>query len=227
MKAIPVLAARLGAQRLPRKPLLEVGGRTLLARAIDAARTSAIFDRVMVITEDEAIAAAARAEGAEVILRIPRPGDPPATSASLSLEVAQQMGGRDEDAVVNLQPTAPFRRGEDIIAAWRTFLDTGSDFLLSVSPIDPHFFHWALVEKDETWHPLFGDRYLRPGAEMTRVHRPDGAIKIARIGPLRAIGHFFGAPLAVHPLPPHRGLFVGTPEDIEVARALVGRAGLT
>src|SRR2546426_951190 len=82
-------------------------------------------------------------------------------------------------------PTTPLRPSGDVRGAWEPFLGSGADFLVSVTPIAPHYFHWALEPEGEWWHMVFGDRYLIERPLLPPVHRPNGAIKIGRSGPLR------------------------------------------
>ena len=106
MSTLIVIPARMGSTRLPGKPLLPLCGHSLIARAIRIGRRAvARLDdaRLVVATDDIAIAEAARREGAEAAL----------TSSALESGSArshaayQQLGGR-QDMVVNLQGDAVF-----------------------------------------------------------------------------------------------------------------------
>src|SRR3569833_4075159 len=61
-----VIPARGGSKRLPRKNVLPLGGRPLIAWTITAALDSGVLDNVVVSTDDEEIACAARDAGAQV-----------------------------------------------------------------------------------------------------------------------------------------------------------------
>lgn len=65
MTTLALIPARGGSKGVARKNLRLVGGRSLLARAIDAARDSGMVDRVVVSTDHEEIAGEARHCGAE------------------------------------------------------------------------------------------------------------------------------------------------------------------
>lgn len=58
--------ARGGSQEVPRKNIRLLGGKPLIAYAIEAGRKSHLVDRVIVSTDDDEIAQVARAYGAEV-----------------------------------------------------------------------------------------------------------------------------------------------------------------
>jgi NDP-sugar pyrophosphorylase family protein len=65
-RLLAVVPARGGTKRLPRKNVLPLGGRPLIAWTIDAARASGVLDDVLVSTDDEEIAGVARQCGAQV-----------------------------------------------------------------------------------------------------------------------------------------------------------------
>ena len=64
-----IITARGGSKGLPGKNLALLAGRPLIAHSIAAALGSTLVRRVVVSTDDEAIAAASRQAGAEVLAR--------------------------------------------------------------------------------------------------------------------------------------------------------------
>lgn len=66
-----VIPARGGSKRVPRKNVAPFLGRPMIAWAIAAAKAAGVFDRVLVSTDDDQIAAVAEAEGAEAPFRRP------------------------------------------------------------------------------------------------------------------------------------------------------------
>jgi N-acylneuraminate cytidylyltransferase len=125
VRAVALIPARGGSQRVPGKNVLLLAGHPLIAYSIAAARESGIFTDVVVSTDSEENAGVARLYGATV------PGLRPAeiaTSTSPDIEwVLASMAGRDEDAFAILRPTSPFRTAETIRRAWRRLTAAGSD----------------------------------------------------------------------------------------------------
>lgn len=66
MNAIAIIPARGGSKRIPRKNLKLFDGEPMIARSIRTALQSGVFEQVVVSTDDEEIAALARACGAQV-----------------------------------------------------------------------------------------------------------------------------------------------------------------
>ena len=65
-KNISIIPARGGSKRIPGKNILDFNGRPMIAWTIDAALKSGIFDKVLVSTDSEEIAAVSRNLGASV-----------------------------------------------------------------------------------------------------------------------------------------------------------------
>jgi len=222
--AIP---ARGGSKRLPRKNLAELGGKPLLAHTIEAARDSKLAGEVFVCTEDDEIAQAAARYGAQVF-RIPEALAGDAVSSTvpcLALYESLRRQGANIDYLCNLQPTSPLRTGQDIRNAFETLTRAGSDFLVSVTPVDPHYFHWAVVEEQQGWGMFFGDKFMKERTELPPAFRPNGAIKLGRASRVKEFGHFFGRPLTVHPMPEERSIHVATSFDLSCARAVLQGGG--
>jgi CMP-2-keto-3-deoxyoctulosonic acid synthetase len=65
-RVVAVIPARFGSTRLPGKPLLLLGGKPMVAHVVAAARRAPIVSAVLVATDHEDIAAAAREAGAHL-----------------------------------------------------------------------------------------------------------------------------------------------------------------
>jgi N-acylneuraminate cytidylyltransferase len=66
LRVLAVVPARGGTDRVPYLNIKRLGDRPLLAHTLDAARGSAVVDRVVVSTDDPAVAEVARRHGGEV-----------------------------------------------------------------------------------------------------------------------------------------------------------------
>jgi N-acylneuraminate cytidylyltransferase/CMP-N,N'-diacetyllegionaminic acid synthase len=179
MNVLAVIPARGGSKGIPRKNVANVAGRPLLAYTADAARGAKRLTRIIVSTDDNAIADAARRLGLEVPFM--RPATLAADDAPMlpvlqhAVTTMRQCGFR-ADVVVLLQPTSPLRRAEHIDAAIDLLDRSGADSVVSVVEV-PHQFHPISVMR------LDGDR-LRPfidGPLVTR--RQDKPRVFARNGP--------------------------------------------
>ncbi|HVZ21822.1 MAG TPA: acylneuraminate cytidylyltransferase family protein [Vicinamibacterales bacterium] len=143
MKVLGVITARGGSKGLPGKNLRPLAGKPLIAHTIDAARESRAFDRVILSTDDEAIAGAARTRGCDVPFMRP---DELARDETPHLPVLQHAvawlrdhEGYTPDAVMILQPTSPLRRAVDIVESIALLERSGADSVVSVSEVPAHY----------------------------------------------------------------------------------------
>ncbi len=103
-RVLGVIPARLGAERLPRKPLRLLGGVPMVVRVIRNAVASRVLDEVVVATDAEEIAQVVRAAGCAVELT----GAHHASGTSRVAEVAARQVYGGAEIVVNVQGDEPF-----------------------------------------------------------------------------------------------------------------------
>ncbi|MFO7870866.1 MAG: 3-deoxy-manno-octulosonate cytidylyltransferase [Kiritimatiellia bacterium] len=100
MRVVGVIPARWGSTRFPGKSLADIAGRTLVAWVAATARHAGSLDELLVATDDERIAAAAEAAGAEAVMT--SAGHPSGTD-----RVAEAVSARKADIIVNIQGDEP------------------------------------------------------------------------------------------------------------------------
>lgn len=93
MRTVAIIPARGGSQGVPGKNLRPIGGIPLVARAVRACRAAKRIDAIFVTTDDAAIAAAARAAGAEIIDRPAELAGHTASSESALLHGLDDLAG--------------------------------------------------------------------------------------------------------------------------------------
>jgi 3-deoxy-manno-octulosonate cytidylyltransferase (CMP-KDO synthetase) len=106
LRCIGIIPARLSATRLPRKPLADILGKTLLQRVWEQAQQAAGLCEVHIATDTEELAAVARGFGASVIMT----GSDNLTGSDRVGEAAQILASRGVayDLIANVQGDMPF-----------------------------------------------------------------------------------------------------------------------
>lgn len=131
-----IIPARGGSKGIPRKNLKLLGGKPLVAYAIDQAKQAATIDRVLVSTEDAEIRAVAERCGAETMDRVEEfihDNSTQEVDRLLAWIVKQlELKGERVDVVVLLYPTAPLRKIETIDEAVSKVTMGGYDSVLSL-----------------------------------------------------------------------------------------------
>src|SRR5688572_8785916 len=104
MKTLAVIPARLGATRLPRRPLRLLAGRPLVVRVWERVAAMDVADRCVIATDSEEVAVAARQNGAEAVLTGTH--HPSGTDRIAEVTAKREFAGYD--AVLNVQGDEPF-----------------------------------------------------------------------------------------------------------------------
>jgi len=119
MRVLAVIPARLGATRLPRKPLRLLAGLPLVVRVWRRVADLDIAPTVLVATDSDEVAKVAADHGVPVVMT-----DPAHTSGTERIaEVARMNAYRDYDAIVNVQGDEPFISRQALLGALRVVTD--------------------------------------------------------------------------------------------------------
>lgn len=110
---LAVIPARLGATRLPRKPLRDLAGKPLVVRVWQRVQAMNVADRCVVATDSEEVATAVAAAGAECVMTR---GDHPSGTDRVA-EVAARPAFQRYDAVVNVQGDEPYMSRDAVLGA--------------------------------------------------------------------------------------------------------------
>ncbi|MFG2251837.1 cytidylyltransferase domain-containing protein [Streptomyces mirabilis] len=223
-RVLAVIPARGGSKGVPAKNLLPVGGVPLVARAVRECRATRLVTDVVVSTDDQAIAAAAREAGAEVVLRPAAIAGDTATSEAAvlhALDAHEALHGSAVDVVLLVQCTSPFITREDIDGVAGAVVENGADTALTVANF--HGFIWrdAADESTEGGNGVNHDKSFRP----RRQDRPQDLLETGAAYAMDAAGlrehqhRFFGRTELVR-TDPARVLEIDDPHDLARARAL-------
>lgn len=131
MKALIVIPARLGAVRLPRKPLRLIGGEPMIVQVWRRVSGFGLADRVVVATDADEIAAVVRAAGGEVAMTNPAHQ----SGSDRVAEVAAAHPGFD--VVVNVQGDEPFMTPHAVAGAMRMVAEQGFPLGTAAVPAGP------------------------------------------------------------------------------------------
>jgi 3-deoxy-manno-octulosonate cytidylyltransferase (CMP-KDO synthetase) len=113
MSTLIVIPSRLGATRLPQKPLRTLGGKPLIVRVLERVQSLGLGAAIVVATDSPEVADVVRAAGGDVAMT--RADHPSGTDRVA--EVAQAAGYAAHDVIVNVQGDEPFVTAETVRAA--------------------------------------------------------------------------------------------------------------
>ncbi|HVZ52610.1 MAG TPA: pseudaminic acid cytidylyltransferase, partial [Pseudolabrys sp.] len=133
---VAVIPARGGSKRIPRKNIRLFAGKPIIAYSIEAARACGLFHRIVVSTDDDEIAAIARACGADApFIRPAKLSDDHTGTNEVvghTLTWLAEHGAVAELACC-IYATAPFVTAEDLRRGHDALVATGKSFAFSVT----------------------------------------------------------------------------------------------
>ncbi len=222
MKLLALIPARGGSKGIPRKNIRNLRGKPLLAWTLEAAQRADGIDQIVVSTEDEEIAAVARAWGASVpflrpaeLARDDTPGIDPVLHAMDQLP--------DLDWVLLLQPTSPLRTSEDIEAIVRLCMERGASSAVSVCEVDKHPYWMYRHNSAQRLVPLMDAPTSPRRQELPPVYALNGALYLARADWLRHERRFVSSDTLAYVMPAERSADIDTPLDWEWVEFLMDR----
>ncbi len=234
--AVALIGARAGSERVPGKNVRRLAGHPLLAYAIETARQSAVFDRIVVSTDSEEIAKVARWYGADVPFLRP---DEYATATSPDIEwIAWTLPRLEEryDLFAIVRATNPFRGPDAIRRGLEQLIATPeADSIRAVERAKQHPGKmWELTIDGRTMMPLLDQSHLDVAwhagqyQALPPVYVQNSALEIAWTRVVAATGTREGRVLAPFLTDGHEGLNIDDEDDFAFAERLVaeGRATL-
>lgn len=137
---IAIIPARGGSKGLPRKNVLPLEGKPLIAYTIEAALNAKCISEVIVTTDDLEIADISKKYGASVpFLRPDYLATDTASAVDVYLHSIEWLNARRKDPIVKfmvLLPTVPLRTSEDIDNAYDLFKCENAETLIAVKEAD-------------------------------------------------------------------------------------------
>jgi N-acylneuraminate cytidylyltransferase len=223
MNCLAIIPARGGSKGVVGKNIRVVGGRPLLSYSIEHARSTPEITRVVVSTDDQAIASVAREYGAEVVARPADLSGDTATSESALTHVLQHLRSSEgyvPDLVVFLQATSPIRQPDDISRAIQQLVAEGADSLFSACVV--HGFVWRRERGEKEWRSFsydFRTRQRRQDAPEDVVE--NGSIYVFRPEILERTGNRLGGRITAYLMDPADSFQVDVPADLELMEQLL------
>jgi CMP-N,N'-diacetyllegionaminic acid synthase len=201
MKILGVIPARGGSKRLPRKNLLDLGGKSLVKRCLDTSIKSDVFDHLWVSTEDPEIGAVA---GEYWWKRPPELAKDNSSSMSVLLDVFAR---HSVDITVLIQPTSPFLMPEDIRNAVSMLKEYQADSVIST----------VEASKDLAFQIRWASRL----ESIPNVVVPNGALYLLTSEALNRGETWYSGRVYGYQMPKDRSIDVDTQQDLEIARHLL------
>jgi len=221
------ICARGGSKGVKNKNIRELCGKPLIAYTIEQAKSSNLFEHIVVSTDSDDIAKVAEQYGAEVFFK---------RSAELAsdtvgkLEVIKDAFMRSEtyynktfNYLIDLDATSPLRNVEDIINAFKQFKENNNDNLITVMPSrrNPYF---NIVEVDNNGRVTLSKKYDKPitrRQDAPKSYDMNASIYIWKRGVLLNENTLFLENTGVYIMPEERSIDIDSELDFKFVEFLM------
>lgn len=223
-KILAIIPARKGSKRLPKKNILLLGEKPLIAWTIESALKSSFIDTLIISSDDELIVEISKKYGAKVPFIRPKELSTD-TSATIdvilhAIDFYKEMK-EDFKYVMLLQPTSPLRGTQDIDNAIK-MLDPNTKAVVSVcktehSPLWTNTLPKSLSMKEF----LSSKNKNKRSQDLPDYYRLNGAIYIAEIDYLIKNNDFFGSDTFAYIMGQERSVDIDTKIDFELCKIIL------
>ena len=227
-RTLAVITARGGSKSIPKKNIVNLVGKPLIAWTIAAAKKSRYLTRTIVSTDSEEIARIARRYGAEVpFMRPAEYAQDKSTSIGVvqhALKWLKENEKEEYDYLMILQPTSPFRTADDIDACIKLAINKKADSVMSMKELDD--FAPKKIKKIKRGKFLFyfKDEWKEPSRrqDLEKMYKRNCAVYLTHTRHILR-GDLFGKKSHAYIMPEERSLDINKPADFDLAQFLTKR----
>ena len=229
MKILGVITARGGSKSIPRKNIKELCGKPLIAYTVEAAKTSGVFDRIILSTDDQEIAEVAKRYGCEAPFMRPaelaQDTTPHLPVMQHAVKWLEEHEGYTPDYVAILQPTAPLRQAWHLREAVELLKKTSADSVVAMVEIPGHHSpYWAVkIDEQGLGALLISGEPIRKRIprrqNLPKAYTHSGALYLFRTGLLfdPVEPNFYGDKVAAYVMEDKYNVNIDNPADWESA----------
>ncbi len=190
MKSLIIIPARGGSKGIPRKNIKLLDGKPLIQYTIEAAREVLGDEFICVSTDDEEIKTTVENIGLSLPFLRPKELATDTSSSEDVLKHAIQFYkglGKKFDKIILLQPTSPFRTGNQIKEALSIY-SNDLDMVVSVKETKSNPYYVLCEEDEEGWLVKSKNGAFTRRQDCPIVYELNGAIYIINVNSLETKG---------------------------------------
>jgi N-acylneuraminate cytidylyltransferase len=224
---VAIIPARGGSKGIPRKNLVDVCGKPLIAWSILQASNATHIDSVWVTSDDDEILSVAESFGARPICRPAEISGDQETSESAWLHALDSIEaqGVAVGLVVAMQATSPIRESSDLDGGVQTLQEKGYDSLLSVTEVED-FFTWQLGADGTARSINYDYRNRKRRQLIEKRYLENGSFYLFCPHQLRRDNNRLGGHIGLFVMERHKMFQIDNPEDIELCASVMRGFGL-
>lgn len=213
---VAIIPARGGSKRIPRKNIRDFCGKPMIAWAIEAAKSSGIFDHILVSTDDEEIAAVAIHWGAEVPFIRPAALSDDYTGTGAVVKhatewVLHHLG--KVDFICTIYATAPFIKSSDLLQGIAQLQSSNKQMAFTVTSFPFPIQRAIKIDEKGNISMFQPEHYKTRSQDLEAAYHDAGQFYWARTAAVLNDVSAFSSEAIPLILPRHQVQDIDTPED--------------
>ncbi len=182
-KIIGIIPARGGSKGIPRKNIIRIAGKPLIAWTIESAQKSRFLSRIIVSSDDSEILFVAKKYNAEIIKRPKKYATDRISIEATIIHALDYLKRKEKyipDIIIILQPTSPLRTSDDIDKAIKFFIKNKAGAMISIMEGDNKYLKSFFMEK---WilRGIVNNKFPFTNRQaLPKIYMPNGALYIIR-----------------------------------------------
>lgn len=223
-KILAIVPARGGSKGLPRKNIIMVRNKPMIAWSVEAALKSKYVSDVVVSSDDDEILSIAKQYGAECSKRPAELAQDDTSTEAVVKYVIQwfEDAGRFYDYILLLQPTSPLRDENEIDRSIEILMSNKeSDSLISVCETDNKILKAFLVDSNGRLNGISNNSYpFMRRQDLPSTYMSNGAIYIAEVkGFMEKMSFYLNFPIP-YVMSKEKSIDVDSASDVDIINNL-------
>jgi len=216
---LAIIPARGKSKGLPRKNIIDVAGKPLIAWTIEASLNSKCISKTIVSSEDLEILGISLEYGAEIIKRPDNLARDDSTSESVVMHALDYLESLGEifHYIILLQPTSPLRTSKDIDSAFKIMSESNAKAVISVYEFDNKILKTLTKNSAGFLESIVNNKYpFMRRQDLPKVYMPNGAIYIINIKAFLERNSFLTEKTVNYLMPQEKSVDIDSFDDIEI-----------
>lgn len=177
---LAIIPARGGSKRLPRKNVLDLCGKPLIAWSIEAGLKSKYIDKLIVTSDDEDILFISKKYGSDIIKRPEELSNDTTTTFDALKHTIDNL--EKYDYIVLLQPTSPLRNEKHLDESIELLEQKNADAVISVCEMDHSPLWCNTLPENGSMQTFLKEEVLnKRSQDLDKYFRLNGAIYICKM----------------------------------------------
>lgn len=226
-KILAIIPARGGSKGIPKKNIVPLAGRPLIAWTIEAALKSKYIDKVIVSSDSDEILSIGKQYGAQSIKRPAYLATDKAAPEPLVFQVMDWLKEKENykpDIIVYLQPTSPLRDTKEIDRALETFFRKNCTALISTYELEKKYLKTFILNNKGFLRGSVNNKYpFMNRQKLPSIYMPDGAIYIITKSAFAKTGQLFSDKTIPYFMGPGKNTDIDSMNDLKKVEKIIKR----